>query len=402
MTSQADARLLRNATWRLAALTAAAVTVILVLVGGLALGVVIREQGAEARRTLDQAITDLDDLSREPATVGVWVQDPNGSVRRSKEAPDWLPLAAPLAAVSAQHPRDERVVDHNGKSFRLLTLSSHGTLAQAVESRHGELAERSRVLTGLVVAELAGLALSALLGGFLARRAIGPLAVALQRQRRFVADASHELRTPLTLLSTRAQLLERSLRRHAPADVHSESVALVSDTRRLGEVVDDLLLSASLATHPARREAVDVVDVARSAVAAAVPYAREQGVALCGPADDEAPLTVLGATGPLRRVLDALIDNALTHGREQGHVDVQVYGGAQVTARVVDDGPGIHPDVATRLFDRFAHSSGDGSRRHFGLGLALVREIVEAHAGTISADATPGGGATFTVTLPGA
>jgi signal transduction histidine kinase len=216
-----------------------------------------------------------------------------------------------------------------------------------------------------------------------------------------VADASHDLRTPLTLLSTRAQLLERSLRRRdAASDEHAESQALVADTRRLAEVVEDLLLSASLADQPSRRETVDLAALARAAVESAGPYAAEQGVQLSGPGPGQSPMTVLGAAGPLRRVLDALIDNAVAHTLAGGHVTVRVSAASKVTVQVVDDGTGIDPAVAPRLFDRFAHGPGTGGRRHFGLGLALVREVVQAHHGNVDAGPTPGGGATFTVTLP--
>jgi signal transduction histidine kinase len=79
---------------------------------------------------------------------------------------------------------------------------------------------------------------------------------------------------------------------------------------------------------------------------------------------------------------------------------IRVSAGPPARVQVVDDGVGIDPDVAPRLFDRFAHGSRTGDRQHFGLGLALVREVVEAHDGDVAAAPTPGGGATFTVTLP--
>jgi two-component system OmpR family sensor kinase len=399
--ARADHVALRAATRRLAALTAGAVTVVLLLVGGLLLAVVSREQAAEAHTALRQAVLDADDLLSHPSTVGVWTQAADGTQRRSPSAPTWLPVAAAVGAVSSidlGH-TDERTVTRKGEDYRLLTVRDGHTVTQATTSTDPQSDEQHRLLTGLVVAEIVGLGLSVLLGGLLARRAMSPLVTAMDRQRRFVADASHELRTPLTLLSTRAQLLERSLRhRDATSDEHAESQALVADTRRLAEVVDDLLLS--LADQPSRRETVDLVARARAAVAAAGPYAAEQGVQISGPGPGESPVTVMGAPGPLRRVLDALIDNAVAHTLAGGHVTVRVTAASKVTVQVVDDGTGIDPAVAPRLFDRFAHGPGTGGRRHFGLGLALVREVVQAHHGSVDAGPTPGGGATFTVTLP--
>ena len=401
--AQADNSALRAATRRLAALTAGAVTVVLLVVGGLLLAVVSREQAAEARTALRQAVVDADDLMSHPSTVGVWTQAADGTQRRSPSAPTWLPVAAGVGAVSSIDlgNTDERTVTRKGEDYRLLTVRDGDTVTQATTSTDPQSDEQHRLLTGLVVAEIVGLGLSVLLGGLLARRAMSPLVTAMDRQRRFVADASHELRTPLTLLSTRAQLLERSLRRRdATSDEHAESQALVADTRRLAEVVDDLLLSASLADQPSRGETVDLVALARAAVDAAGPHAAEQGVQISGPGPGESPVTVLGAPGPLRRVLDALIDNAVAHTLAGGHVTVRVTAASKVTVQVVDDGTGIDPAVAPRLFDRFAHGPGTGGRRHFGLGLALVREVVQAHHGSVEAGPTPGGGATFTVTLP--
>ena len=254
---------------------------------------------------------------------------------------------------------------------------------------------------------MVGLALSVLLGGLLARRAVAPLATAMSRQRRFVADASHELRTPLTLLSTRAQLLERRLRAagstaSATGGPHEESVALVEDARRLAGVVDDLLLSASLPDQPNHREPVDLVRLARAATGAAAAHATENGITVRPPETQAEPVVVPGAEGPLRRVLDALIDNAVAHSRTGGHVVVRIGTGPPATLQVIDDGAGIDPELAPRLFDRFAHGTDAPAtgRRHFGLGLALVREVVVAHGGQIEAGPTPGGGATFTVTFP--
>jgi signal transduction histidine kinase len=101
----------------------------------------------------------------------------------------------------------------------------------------------------------------------------------------------------------------------------------------------------------------------------------------------------------LRRAIGALVDNALAHA-VGGHVEVElVRDGRHVVCMVRDDGVGLEPDEASRIFDRFARGSlGEG--RRFGLGLALVHETVEAHGGTVDAEGSPGQGARFTVRLP--
>jgi two-component system, OmpR family, sensor kinase len=396
--TQPEDRVLRHATLRLTVFTAAAITAILVVVGVVAAGVVLREQRHEAHDALRSAVVDLDDVSDAPTGTSVWVYQPGRPVRTSPSAPTWLPVRSGLAAVPAAGDRDERTVRRAGVDYRVLSVHRGSVLAQAAVTTETQSLERARLVTGLIVAEVAGLLLSVLLGGLIARRAMRPLAVAVARQRRFVADASHELRTPITLLSTRAQLLERSLRRTGATAQQEEAAALVADAHRLSEVVEDLLLSASLGEHPARKEHVDLTELAHASTAAASAYAGARGVTLVVDADEPAPVD--GAPGPLRRVLDALVDNAVAHTPPGGHVVIRVSAGPPARVQVVDDGVGIDPDVAPRLFDRFAHGSGTGDRQHFGLGLALVREVVEAHDGDVAAAPTPGGGATFTVTLP--
>ena len=169
----------------------------------------------------------------------------------------------------------------------------------------------------------------------------------------------------------------------------------MADARRMGEVVTDLLLAASLEAQPDRREPVDVRAVATAAVEAAQSHAAERGITLSGPLPGE-PSVVLGTLGPLRRVVDALVDNATRHAPRDGSVEVAVVSacGRRVVLRVADNGPGIDPAVVGRLFERFAHApAADGRERSgFGLGLALVREVVEAHGGTVTGRDGPDGG----------
>jgi len=112
---------------------------------------------------------------------------------------------------------------------------------------------------------------------------------------------------------------------------------------------------------------------------------------------------VFGAPSPLRRMILTLLDNAIAHTTPNGAIEVTVgpaeHGGVEL--RVADDGTGFDPADGGRIFERFAQSGRPGPRR-FGLGLALAREIVADHGGTIRAASRPGQGATFTIRLPAA
>jgi signal transduction histidine kinase len=245
--------------------------------------------------------------------------------------------------------------------------------------------------------------------------------VALTRQRRFVAEAAHELRTPLTLLHTRVQLFERAARRRGDDALAVEARAILDDSRRLGEVIEDLLLAADLARNADRRTVVDLSRLTRDVVAAAAAQAEQQAVRLTF-RDDPTPVrdasvqngspgiapssaTVLGIESALRRAVTALIDNALGHTPSGGTVTVTVShrtdrGTKMLTVRVSDTGIGLDPTHARRLFERFARGETTGDRRRFGLGLALVHETIANHQGRIEVDGALGRGASFTILLP--
>ncbi|MEV4347501.1 HAMP domain-containing sensor histidine kinase [Actinoplanes sp. NPDC049596] len=228
------------------------------------------------------------------------------------------------------------------------------------------------------------------------------LGEALARQRRFVADASHELRTPVTQLHTRAQLLRQDLRAGAsPADTAADVEQLLAGTRQLGEVIDDLLLSTQLENGAGAAEEVDLGVVAAGAVAGFAARTGQLGIALVFDPDDAGPSLVAGREAALRRVVTALVDNALSHTAAGGHVTVELRNRPDersVALTVRDDGTGFDPADADRIFDRFARGHAD--QRRFGLGLALAREVVAGHGSTIEATGEPGRGAVFTVRLP--
>ncbi|SDY70025.1 His Kinase A (phospho-acceptor) domain-containing protein [Amycolatopsis xylanica] len=312
-------------------------------------------------------------------------------------APAGMPLTGSWNAVAAtRNPVDERV-SMNGTVYTVRTEIRDGRVVQAFFDEHYQIADREHLLTAFLLVEVLVVVISALVGHFFAGRAIRPLGEALRRQRTFVADASHELRAPLTRLHTRAQLLARR-------DPDPELDQLVKGTRELGEVVEDLLLSAQLQASKPPLEPVEMGLLAEEAVAGEAPRARERGLRI-ELHRDERPYLVRGVQTALRRVLTALLDNAIGHTPPGGLIEVRLgfTDGRHVEISVRDTGVGFEQSDAERLFERFARGEhGDG--RRFGLGLALVREVVAGHGGTISAQGVPGDGATFTLRLrsPGA
>ncbi len=227
-----------------------------------------------------------------------------------------------------------------------------------------------------------------------------------ERMRRFVGDASHELRTPLAAVRGFAEL-HRMGALSTPKEVAGAFRRVEDEATRMGGLVDDLLLLARLdEQRPMKREPVDLLVLAADAREDAGALAPGRTVRLVGPGDGS-PLRSALVTGDeprLRQVLENLLANALRHTPAGTPVEIGagVRDGSAVL-RVVDHGPGVAPEDARKVFERFYRSDvsrvrtqGGGS----GLGLAIVAAIVGAHGGAVRLVPTPGGGATAEVALP--
>ncbi|GHJ59781.1 two-component sensor histidine kinase [Nocardioides sp. OK12] len=228
-----------------------------------------------------------------------------------------------------------------------------------------------------------------------------------ERMRRFVADASHELRTPLTTIRGFAELY----RQGAVSDddgVRRLVGRIEGEAARMGLLVEDLLLLARLdQQRPLAREPVDLLALTTEAVESARAVAPQRPLALEVGALEGLPV-VLGDGPRLRQVLDNLIGNALRHTPADARVTVSVGtrhdtgGEPRVRVEVADEGPGMDPDHAARVFERFYRADESRNRNDggSGLGLAIASSLVQAHGGSISVDTAPGRGARFRVDLP--
>lgn len=220
-----------------------------------------------------------------------------------------------------------------------------------------------------------------------------------QRMRRFITDASHELRTPLTTIRGFAELY----RQGAARDVEMLMSRIESESRRMGGLVEDLLLLAQLdAQRPLDRNRVDLLALASDAVHDAQLIAASRSIdmsVLDGPGTPE----VLGDETRLRQVLGNLVANALQHTPESARVTVRVGTvGEDAVLEVADEGPGMEMVDAQQVFERFyrADSSRTRSSGGTGLGLSIVDSLVRAHGGRVTVRTAPGSGCCFRVTLP--
>jgi signal transduction histidine kinase len=395
----AERAVVARARRRIGLLVGVAATVLVTVVGGLAYTMLVRGQERQIRRELAYS-AEYGDPSGPPGCTWLFVLRDGELITGRVPAPAGFPVTDAMVATLATRTTQLSTVRRDGTLYFVLTQPRGEDVVQAVFDARYQLADRRHLLLALTVAEAAGLFAAVASGMILGRRAVAPLAEALARQRRFVAEVSHELRTPIAQVHTRAQVLARRAgNAGVPAGYRTELDRLIGATRRLGEVVDDLLLSARLAAVPDGRPTADLVDLAalaETAVVAETDRANEQGVTLTLSRPDE-PLPVLGVVSALRRVVSELLANALAHTPAGGRIEVVVRrDGGLVELTVTDTGSGFDP--AARIFDPF--HSGGGGRRHTGLGLALLREVVIGHGGTIEARGRPGQGARFVVRLP--
>jgi signal transduction histidine kinase/HAMP domain-containing protein len=221
-------------------------------------------------------------------------------------------------------------------------------------------------------------------------------------QSEFIQNVSHELRSPLSLIRGYAELLDSgSLGDLQPE--HQAPVAIIARrAEMLSDLVEDITLILEAGARPLDKGPVEPDEIARTAVEDFRVAAAQADLALEAKIADSLP-PVSGSLTYLRRVLDNLLSNAIKFTPPGGTITVQVWQeDEQVALQVSDTGIGIPPDQLERVFERFYQVDGSARRRYggVGLGLALVKEIVERHGGQITVESQIDEGTAFTVTLP--
>ena len=215
-----------------------------------------------------------------------------------------------------------------------------------------------------------------------------------EKRRNLLADVTHELRTPLTVIQGN---LEGMLDGVYPAD-ESNLQALLDETNLLSRLVEDLRTMA-LAESGAlrlRKEPCDLAELVRDTLAAFQSQLQTAGVTLAFELADDLPWLEIDP-GRMRQVLSNLVSNALRYTPAGGRIRIKYsLVGTRAVLEVSDDGPGIPTEDLEHIFERFYKSTDSGG---MGLGLAIARYLVEAHAGTIEAQSAPGQGTTIRISL---
>ncbi len=232
---------------------------------------------------------------------------------------------------------------------------------------------------------------------------IARLQAAFERQRQFTSDASHELRTPLAVMRGDIEITLR--RRRTPEEYERVLTSNLEEIMRLSRLVEDLL---TLARGDAGQSALDcepmpLDQLCQEMVEYITPLAQthEQTLIYQPPA---APVMVKADAQRLKQLLLNLLDNAIKYTSQGGRITLGLKTeGKEAVLTISDTGRGIPPEDLPHLFERFfrhTRSTSDKGATGFGLGLSIVKWIVESHGGKIEAASRIGEGTTFTVRLP--
>jgi heavy metal sensor kinase len=352
-----------------------------------------RDEGARARRTTIYAdrrsVPGLDEPSRLLATpvlrggqqlvlvVGTTRQDRAETLASFR---DELAIAGPIALILAT------LAGYLLAGLSLRPVESMRRRAAEISAETAD--ERLPVPQTRDEVERLGETLNAMLAR---------LESALQRERDFVADAGHELRTPLALLRTELELALRHA--ESPEELREAVRRSSEEVERLARLAEGLLLIAGSdrGQMPLRLEPLDPADLFASVSKRFEWRAEDAGRTVHAAADAVGRLD--GDRIRLEQALGNLVDNALRHGEGEVHLSALKADGA-VELHVSDEGPGFPPDFLEHAFRRFSRPHPAQSGGGAGLGLAIVRAIAEAHAGTAHAANRDLAGADVWIALP--
>lgn len=318
----------------------------------------------------------------------------------------FIPSIEAIRAVQSGAPHDLRTVyTSGGEPVRLLTYPSHSEGLTLYFQAGRPLIEQAlilqRWLIGLLVVGGSMAASAAWVSWVIAGRATRPVQATWARQREFIANASHELRAPLTLIQLSAEV---ALRQDTPQDERRELLAGVAqETRHMNALINDLLL---LSRADAGRLPLEIKPLALGALFDDLREAWERVCAERGITLRIEPTTAVARADAthLRQALIALLDNAARHTPAGGRITLRAdTSGHRVTLSVSDTGEGIAPEHLPRVFERFYQADAAHSRKgSSGLGLSIVKALVEAMQGEVKIASQVGVGTTVTLTLPAA
>ena len=218
----------------------------------------------------------------------------------------------------------------------------------------------------------------------------------------FIQNVSHELRTPLSMILAYAELLVSGELGELEEPQKGALEVILERSLVLRDLVEQITALLGAGARAPVRELVDLTELVEAASTDFKALAERSGLTLSTEIEFPVP-PIYGEVGQLRKVIDNLVANALKFTPTGGQVTIRLgYADGQAVLQVADTGIGIAPEHHERIFERFYQVDGTTRRRYggSGLGLAVVKEITEAHGGAVMVQSQLGQGSTFTVTLP--
>jgi signal transduction histidine kinase len=263
-------------------------------------------------------------------------------------------------------------------------------------------AAKQRVVIMLLFANGAIIIISAFVGYFLAGRTLRPIEEMVEGQNRFIADASHELRTPLAALKTSTEVALRE-KKISGAEARKILEENLEDIGSL-ELLSERLLHLAQYQKGERVLAYERINLGKAintSYKKILPLARKKNIDI----DIDVQNNYLEADrGSIEEIILILLDNAVKYTPDGGKVSISSrIEGRNAIIKVIDSGPGISPRDIQRIFDRFYRADNSRSKikvAGFGLGLPIVKRVVELHNGTVSVSSKVGQGSTFIVRFP--
>lgn len=264
-----------------------------------------------------------------------------------------------------------------------------------------ELLGHSDLIGKLAVGAIGIAILGGTLGLLAGRKLVAEMSSRLQALSKYLQDAGHELATPVSILKARLQVIERKKLNDCNAD--SDLEVLVQSTRQLASLIEEMR-SLDQAESPIITSHISIInlgEVVQSSVEQLKDAIDSRNLAV--ELQISQPNTLFGKQESIEQLVSNLLSNAIKHGRLNGRVTLRVSSTRDtVILQVEDDGPGIAPDLLPFLFERFfrGHSNVPDSAPGSGLGLSIVKAIVERHSGQVTAESSLGQFTRFTVKLP--
>ncbi|MCM1245354.1 MAG: HAMP domain-containing histidine kinase [Roseburia sp.] len=247
--------------------------------------------------------------------------------------------------------------------------------------------------------DLAGIVFFLLFSFFYTGKLLTPIQENQKKQNDFIAAASHELRTPLAVILASAGAIHQ-IDRSQEHFLHM----IKKEGRRLSALINDMLFLAGTDSHTLSLSIKEAEPdtLLLDSYEKFLEIAKKKPVKLLIELPEtELPLLACDAER-ISQVLSILLSNAVSYGKKDGKIRLSLHTSSSALSFVVaDNGPGIPEEAKPHIFDRFYRTDpARGDQEHFGLGLCIAKEIIDLHHGRITVSDTPGGGATFTITLP--